>query len=107
MVITDQEILEVQLSNKERSIVIESDDQIEEIVKALSSETRRIILREIKKEPMDVSTIAQKLRMTEANISAQIKKLESAGLVECAYCSGAHGVKKISKLKYEQIKINF
>ena len=107
MVITDQEILGVQLSNKERSIVIESDNQIEEIVKALSSETRRTILRQIKKEPMDVSMLAQRLKMTEANISAQIKKLETAGLVNCEYCSGAHGVKKISKLKYEQIKINF
>ena len=89
------------------SIKIESDDQIELIVKALSSETRRLILNQIQlnHEGMDVSNIAQNLKKTEANISAQIKKLEEAGLIDCDYCSGHHGVRKISKLKYNQIKI--
>jgi predicted transcriptional regulator len=45
--------------------------------------------------------------MTEANISAQIKKLEKAGLIECEYSSGAHGVRKISKSKYSTLNIKF
>ena len=56
---------------------------------------------------MDVSNIAQNLKKTEANISAQIKKLEEAGLIYCDYCSGNHGVRKISKLKYNQVIIKF
>ena len=56
---------------------------------------------------MDVSNIAEKLEMTEANISAQIKKLEEANLIECDYCSGQHGVRKISKIKYSQLLVKF
>jgi len=107
MELTNNEILEVNLLNDFETIVIESDDKIEQIVKAVSSQTRRRILREIQVEPMDVSNIAAKLEMTEANISAQIKKLENAGLIICEYSSGQHGVRKISRLKYHKITIAF
>lgn len=100
-------ILEVNLENKSESISISSDDQIEKIVKALSSQTRRKILHYIQEEPMDVSNIASSLNMTEANISAQIKKLEEAGLIDCSYSSGCHGVRKISSIKYNKLVIRF
>ena len=45
--------------------------------------------------------------MTEANISAQIKKLKAAGLIECIYCSGQHGVRKVSNLKYDKLLLRF
>ena len=75
MEISQTGILEVNMENKSESISIQSDEQIERIVKALSSRTRRKILHHIQEEPMDVSNIAASLNMTEANISAQIKKL--------------------------------
>jgi len=100
-------LLEVNLENKSESISVESDDKIEKIVKALSSRTRRKILQHIQEEPMDVSNIASVLNMTEANISAQIKKLEEAGLINCSYSSGDHGVRKISSLKYNRLVIKF
>jgi len=85
-----------------------SDKQIEKVAKALTSETRRLILRLIQNshEGMDVSNIASILKMTEANISAQIKKLQEAGLIYCDYCSGNHGVRKISKVKFDKVIIN-
>ncbi len=107
MEITETGILEVNLKNKTDSITIESDELIEKIVKALSSRTRRQILNHIQIEPMDVSNIASNLDMTEANISAQIKKLEEAGLIKCDYASGEHGVRKISSLKYDRVLIKF
>ncbi|MFX1364077.1 MAG: ArsR/SmtB family transcription factor [Promethearchaeota archaeon] len=107
MEITQSGILEVSLQNKSESISVESDEQIEKIVKALSSRTRRKILNHIQEEPMDVSNIASNLKMTEANISAQIKKLEEAGLISCDYASGDHGVRKISKLKFNRLIIKF
>ena len=71
MEITETPILEVSLSNKdEEAVLIDSDKKVEEIVKALSSATRRKILSYIQLEPADVSRIAQDLDMTEANISA-------------------------------------
>jgi len=107
MELTQNEILEVNLIGKEESITINSDDQVELIVKALSSNTRRRILRQIQIEPADVSKIASDLKMTEANISAQIKKLAKAGLIICEYSSGAHGVRKISRLRYHKLLIKF
>ena len=100
-------LLEVILESNSETISIESDEQIEKIVKALSSRTRRKILQHIQEEPMDVSNIASVLRMTEANISAQIKKLEDAGLISCSYSSGDHGVRKISSLKFNRLVIKF
>jgi len=107
MEISQSGFLEVNLQSKSESVLIESDDQIEKIVKALSSRTRRKILHYIQEEPMDVSDIASKLQMTEANISAQIKKLEEAGLITCDYSSGAHGVRKLSKLRFNRLTISF
>jgi len=103
------EVLELELCEEnhdsQRNI---SDQQIEKVAKALTSETRRVILNLIQKsnEGMDVSNIASILNMTEANISAQIKKLQEAGLIYCDYCSGNHGVRKISKVKFDKIIIN-
>ena len=107
MEISQTGILEVNLQNKSESISVESDEQIEKIVKALSSRIRRRILHRIQEEPMDVSNIAASLTMTEANISAQIKKLEEAGLITCSYSSGDHGVRKISRLKFNKLIIKF
>jgi len=97
------------LDNNHNLSVIRSDKQIEKVIKALSSETRRLILKRVQnsKEGLDVSDIASNLGMTEANISAQIKKLQEADLIYCEYCSGQHGVRKISKLKFEQLVIKF
>ncbi len=90
-----------------RSFIKESDDRFEKVVKALSSATRRRILNRIQNsnDGMDVSNIASSLQMTEANISAQIKKLQEADLIFCEYCSGNHGVRKISKIKFSKIII--
>jgi predicted transcriptional regulator len=104
-----EKVLELGLyDNSHNSIAHESNISVEKIVKALSSETRRQILFQIQNsiEGMDVSNIASSLGMTEANISAQIKKLLDAGLIFCNYCSGNHGVRKISKVKFNKIIIN-
>ncbi|MHA1912762.1 MAG: ArsR/SmtB family transcription factor [Promethearchaeota archaeon] len=107
MEISETGFLEVDMYNNSESISVESDDHIEKIVKALSSRTRRHILHHIQDEPMDVSNIASSLNMTEANISAQVKKLEEAGLINCSYSSGDHGVRKLSHLKYNKVVIRF
>jgi len=103
-------LLELELFDKNHILIgVGSDKQIEKVAKALSSETRRLILHRIQssKEGLDVSDIASILKMTEANISAQIKKLQEADLIYCEYCSGQHGVRKISKLKFEKLVIKF
>lgn len=103
------EVLELELYEENHdSRGNNSDELIEKVAKALTSATRRLILNLIQNsnEGMDVSSIASILNMTEANISAQIKKLQEAGLIYCNYCSGNHGVRKISRLKFDKIIIN-
>jgi len=106
--LTESKVLKVGLLNNFSDLIeIDTDKEIELIVKALSSKTRRSILQEIQSGPMDVSNLAANLKMTEANISAQVKKLEKAGLIDCDYSSGKHGVRKLSKIKYNQILLQF
>ena len=109
MELTETGLLEIELQGieGEKIDIIDEDEQIELVVKALSSKTRRDILRYIRDDPKDVSNIAKTLGMTEANISAQIKKLEEANLISCDYSSGLHGVRKISKLKVNRLTLSF
>ncbi|TFG02931.1 MAG: ArsR family transcriptional regulator [Promethearchaeota archaeon] len=107
MELTQNELVGLSLEGEDETVMVETDEAVEDIMKALSSNTRRKILRQIQIEPADVSKIASDLDMTEANISAQIKKLEKAGLIICEYSSGAHGVRKISKLKFDRLIIKF
>ncbi len=94
----------------DQDLRVKNDDKIEEIAKALSSQTRRDILRLLRNqsidgEELDISSMADILDMTEANISAQIKRLEKAELIRCKYMPGQHGVKKISEIKFKKIII--
>ena len=112
--ITDSElneienVLELELYDENHNL-FKSNVSVEKVVKALSSPTRVQILQQIQSSNggLDVSNIASLLDMTEANISAQIKKLQEAGLIFCKYCSGNHGVRKISNIKFNKIVINF
>ncbi|MEM1798826.1 MAG: metalloregulator ArsR/SmtB family transcription factor, partial [Candidatus Jordarchaeales archaeon] len=69
------------MEGSEEELVV-SDKNVTIVAKALSSETRLEILRLLRDKKMDVSRIAETLNQTEANISAQIKILEKAGLVK-------------------------
>ncbi len=80
------------------------DPQVLVMMKALSSKTRWKILQ-IVKQRLDVSQIAKKIKQTEANISAQIKILEKANLLNPKYEAGRHGVRKFSQLNTSQVII--
>ena len=103
-----ENVLELELYDENHNL-FKSNVSVEKVVKALSSPTRVQILYQIQSSNggLDVSNIASLLDMTEANISAQIKKLQDAGLIFCKYCSGNHRVRKISNIKFSKIVINF
>lgn len=83
-----------------------SSENILKVTKALSSATRLKILENLRREPLDVSAIAKCLKQTEANISAQIAILQKAGLVNCIYQPGGHGVRKICSLALDKVEIS-
>ena len=76
------------------------------LAKALSSPTRFNIVKLLLDKEMDISSIAKKMKQTEANTSAQIKYLERAGVLDSRYEPGAHGVRKVCKTKVNKIILN-
>ncbi len=80
--------------------------QIINLAKALSSETRYNIVKLLMDKEMDISSIAKRMKQTEANTSAQIKYLERAGVLDSRYEPGAHGVRKVCKTKVKKIILN-
>ncbi|NHJ04478.1 MAG: ArsR family transcriptional regulator [Candidatus Heimdallarchaeota archaeon] len=80
-----------------------NDERITIVAKALSSKTRIDILKMTSEKDIDVSRIAALLNQTEANISAQIKILEQAGLLISRYEPGMHGVRKICSTKIDTV----
>ena len=87
-----------------QELVVE-DENIAKIAKALASKTRWQILKLLRERKMDVSRIAEVLNQTEANISAQVKILEKAGLIKSKYEPGEHGVRKVCEPAVERIII--
>lgn len=92
------------VETSEEELVV-SDKKAVEIAKAISSETRWEILKIIRERKIDVSRIAETLNQTEANISAQIKILEKAGLIRSYYSPGQHGVKKVCEPAVKRVVI--
>ncbi len=88
------------------TLEINNNDEILRIGRALSSGTRLRILELLLAGEKDVTRVAMHLGGTEANASAQIKILFEAGLLECRYEPGQHGLKKISKTKVKRIIID-
>jgi predicted transcriptional regulator len=86
---------------------VNNKDAILKIGRALSSGTRLKILQLLLQGEKDVTRVARHLGGTEANASAQIKILYDAGLLECRYEPGQHGLKKISKTKVKRLIIDF
>ncbi len=89
---------------KERFEVPDAD--VPRVAKALSSVTRWQILSLLREKNLDVSRIAEALKQTEANISAQVKILEQAGLIKSHYEPGEHGVRKVCEPSVKQVIIN-
>lgn len=83
----------------------ELDQEILKISKALATPTRYNILKLLGEGEKDISEIAQRLGLTEANISAQVKHLEKVHLLESRYEPGSHGVRKICAARYDAINI--
>jgi predicted transcriptional regulator len=81
------------------------EEKIIRTTKAIASKTRFKILQLLSETELDISRLAEALDQTEANVSAQVKQLEKADLVESRYEPGDHGVRKICKTSVSKISI--
>lgn len=94
------------ISLEELTLKEENEERIILVCKALSSNTRYKIVKLLSQQEYDISRLAEELDQTEANISAQVKQLERAGLLESRYEPGSHGVLKICSTVVSKITID-
>ena len=86
-------------------LIVSGDEYILRVANALASPTRLQILKYIIENQVDVGEIAELIKQSKANASAQIKRLEEAGLVKTLYKPGQRGVKKICTTRVKEIRI--
>jgi predicted transcriptional regulator len=84
-------------------IVVSGEDALK-VADALNSTSLRV-LQLLSKEHLDVSTIAQRLRLSQPYVSEQVRKLQEANLIKVSYESGKRGIRKICELAVKKIII--
>jgi len=92
------------LSSKELEIT--GQDALN-LIKGLSSITSFKILQLLSKGNLDISSIARRMKLSEAHISGEISRLEDLQLVEVSYAPGKRGIRKVCSLAVRQISIVF
>ncbi len=81
-----------------------SDEDALKVADALTSTSLRV-LQLLSKERLDVSTIAERLKLSQPYISAQVRKHEEANLVRVNYTRGKRGIRKVCELAVKKIVI--
>ena len=74
------------------------------VADALTSTSFRM-LQLLSEERLDVSTIAERLELSEAYISEQVRVLEELKLIKVGYERGKRGIRKICESAVEKITI--
>ena len=74
------------------------------VAEALTSTSLRM-LQLLSKESLDVSTIAERLGLSEAYMSEQVRLLEELKLINVVYERGKRGTRKICELAVKKVTI--
>jgi len=84
-------------------ITVSGEDALR-VADALNSASMRI-LQLLLGEPLDISTIANRLSLSQPYISEQIRKLQETNLIRVSYERGKRGTRKICELAVKKIVI--
>ncbi len=87
-----------------KELVVSGEDALR-VADALNSASLRI-LQLLTKEKLDVSTIAERLDLSQPYVSAQVRRLLETNLIKVKYESGVRGIRKICELAVTKIVIN-
>ncbi len=88
-----------------RTVEIQGED-IVRFAGVLSSMTRFRIIKIVSGEKMDISTIAKRLQISEAQVSDEITLLERLGIIKATYERGKRGVRRVCELSIGKIIIS-
>jgi predicted transcriptional regulator len=96
--------------NGESSTVVDGvltvkGQNVANVAMALSSSTRIQILNFIKEKEVDMQEVAELIKQSKANASAQMRILEDAGLVKTSYKPGVRGVKKVCSSDVKEVRL--
>jgi len=84
-------------------ITVSGEDALQ-VADALNSASMRV-LQLLLKERLDISTIANRLSLSQPYISEQIRKLQETNLIRVSYERGKRGTRKICELAVKKIVI--
>jgi len=82
-----------------------SGNEVRPVAVALANETCLRILSLLSKRDLDISTLAEKLNLTEPTVSVDIQELQNLGIVTVTYGKGKRGIRKICRLARDRISI--
>jgi predicted transcriptional regulator len=82
-----------------------SGHDVRPVAVVLANETCLRIMSLLSKRDLDVSTLAEKLNLTEPTVSVDIQELQNLGIVTVTYEKGKRGIRKICKLAKDRICI--
>lgn len=86
-------------------VLVIKGENVANVAMALSSPTRIQILNYIKGKEVDMQQIAELIKQSKANASAQMRILEGAGLVKTIYKPGIRGVKKVCTTNVREVRL--
>ncbi len=84
---------------------IHDDEYIDKVMAALSSRTRRDILRLIDEQSYSISEIAKQLNMPLSSAAFHVKNLQEADMIHVQERPAAHGTTRIISRKIDEINI--
>jgi predicted transcriptional regulator len=84
--------------------IVVSGENALRVADALNSTTLRV-LQLLSKEGLDISTIAERLNVSQPYISEQVRKLQETNLIKVSYERGKRGIRKMCELAVKKIII--
>jgi len=84
--------------------IVVSGEAALKVADALNSTSLRV-LQLLLREHLDISTIAQRLELSQPYVSDQVRKLQETNLIKVTYESGKRGIRKICELAVRKIVI--
>ncbi len=89
---------------RNKTLVVDGESAIN-VLQALSSETRLLILSLLSHRTMNVSSLTETIGLPASTVTFNLKQLEEAGLVSVQYMPGTRGQQKLIAKRYDEILV--
>ncbi len=87
---------------RNKTLVVDGDGALN-VLQALSSETRLLMLSLLSHRVMNVSDLTAALGLPHSTVNFNLKQLEDAGLLQIQYTPGTRGRQKLISKRYDEV----